>query len=84
MMLTILAILFCAFGFFCWWRYAKRKRCYGGDDWCFGSIFCWVIGGVCILIAVISIIIAAVKNDITTNNLIEQRNAIEYRLEQCD
>ena len=84
MILTILAILFFAFGFFCWWRYTKRKNYWGSDGWCFGFICCWIIGGVCTLVAIISIIIAAAENDITTDNLIEQRNAIEYRLEQCD
>lgn len=82
MILTILSVLIFAFGFFCWWRYSKHR--WDGDGWCFGSIICWVIGGACTLVAIASIIIAAAENSITTDNLIEQRNAIEYRLEQCD
>ena len=47
MILTILVILFFAFGFFCWWRYTKRESYWGDDGWCFGFICCWIIGGVC-------------------------------------
>lgn len=83
MILTILAVLIFAFGFFCWWRYNKQ-RWEDGDGWCFGSFGCWVIGGVCALVAITSIIVATAENGVTTDNLIEQRNAIEYRLEQCD
>jgi hypothetical protein len=84
MILTILAVLIFAFGFFCWWRHTERDDFWDGENWFVGSLFCWVIGGICTLIAIIFIIDAAVENDITTDNLIEQRNAIEYRLEQCD
>lgn len=84
MILTILSVLLVALGFFCWWRYTKRERYWSGDGWVLGAIASWVIGGVCVIIAIVAIIIAAVSNDITTENLIEQRNAIEYRLEQCD
>ena len=84
MILTILAVLILAFGFFCWWRFTERENDWCGDGWLYSSLFCWAIGGVCALIAIVSIIVAAAENDITTDNLIEQRNAIEYRLEQCD
>ena len=80
MLFTILAVLVFAFGFFCWWKY---------DDWCddgwlFGALVSWVIGGVCVIIAIAAIISAAAQDGIVTENLIAQREAIEYRLEQCE
>lgn len=84
MILTFLAILVFIFGLFCWWKYTKRSDCWSGDSWFYGAIISWAVGGICIIVAIVAIIIAVVQNDIITENLIAQREAIEYRLEQCD
>ena len=84
MILTILAILLFAFGFFCWWRYTKRERYWQGGGWAVSTCVCIMVGSICVICTTIGIIDAAVNNDIRTENLIEQRNVIEYRLEQCD
>ena len=83
MILTILAVSIIAFGFFCWWRCTKSNSYYD-DGWMFGAIIGWVIGGVLTIVAIVSIIIAVAQNDIITENLIAKRDAIMYRLEQCD
>lgn len=80
MILTILAILVFIFGFFCWWRYDD----WGNEGWICGAVLSWVAGGVCAIVAVVAIIIAATHNDIITENLIARHEAIEYRLEQCE
>ena len=82
MILTILAVLVIAFGFFCLWR--SKKSSWYDDNWAFGAILSWIIGGVLTIIAIVSIIVAVAQNDIVTEDLIAQREAIEYRLEQCD
>lgn len=80
MLFTILAVLVFVFGFFCWWKYDD----WFDDGWLFGAITSWVIGGVCVIVAIIAIITAAAQDGIVTENLIAQREAIEYRLEQCE
>ena len=84
MILTILAVLLFAFGFFCWWRYTKRERYWQGEGWAVSAVICIMVGSICVICTTIGIIGAAVNNDIRTENLVEQRNVIEYRLEQCD
>lgn len=83
MILTILALLVVAFGFFCSWK-ADRSDYFHDEYWCLGAVSSWIIGGVCGVVAIVAIIIAAAQNDVLTENLIAQREAIEYRLEQCD
>ena len=83
MILTFLAMLVVAFGFFCLWKNKTRKSYYN-EGWIFGAAMGWVIGGVCAIVAIVFIIIAAAQNDIITEDLIAKREAIEYRLEQCD
>ena len=80
MILTILAVLVIAFAFFCWWKYDDWYK----DGWLMGAILSWIVGGVCVIVAIAGIITAAAKNDILTENLVAQREAIEYRLEQCE
>ena len=82
MILTILAILILAFGFFCGWKFTSHL--YFDDNWMFGAITSWVVGGVCSIVAIVAIIVAVAQNDIVTENLIAKRDAIMYRLEQCN
>ena len=84
MIFTILAVLVFIFGFFCWWKYTTLNIYCSGDGWICGAVLSWIIGGICIIIAIVAIIIAAAQNDILTEDLIAKREAIEYRLEQCD
>ena len=84
MILTILAVLLLVFGFICLWRYQKRKHYWQGGGWAVSAFMCIMLGSICVICATIGIIDAAVNNDIRTENLVEQRNSIEYRLEQCD
>ena len=84
MILTILSLLTIAFGFFCQWMCTKRDDYWGGAGWMIGAALSWIIGGVCTTLAIISIIVAVANDGILTENLIAKREAIEYRLEQCD
>ena len=83
MILTILSVLVIAFGFFCFWKYKASDSWYE-DGWSFGAILAWIIGGVCLIVAIVAIIYAGMNNSVITKNLVEQRNAIEYRLEHCN
>ena len=83
MILTFLAVLVVAFGFFCLWK-DKTSKSYYNEGWIFGATMGWIVGGVCTIVAIICIIAAAAENGIVTEDLIAKREAIEYRLEQCD
>lgn len=84
MILTILAVLLLVFGLICLWRYQTRKHYWQGGGWAVSAFMCIMLGSICVICATTGIIDAAINNDIRTENLVEQRNVIEYRLDQSD